>query len=280
MHATVYPPVRVHGGTDALGVPLYDFSTNSNACGPCPQALAAVQAADATRYPDASYALLRQALANGLAAQHLFAAAELHWLCDPASPTGKADAALVTLPALASSEAHVVLDRAYEPLRLAGQLAMDVHALDLVWQLWTPNKALGLTGERAAYAIAPVGVEGAVFSLEELCPSWPIGAHGVALLLAWCTQPVQQWLAGSLTTLRVWKSRQVALCEALGSQCLPSDANFYCARQTEGLSLAVLRGMGIKLRDATSFGLPKHVRLSVQPPGTQDALAAAMRTLA
>ena len=46
---------RIHGGPDAWGVPLHDFSTNSNACGPCPQALAAVQAADATRYPDAAY---------------------------------------------------------------------------------------------------------------------------------------------------------------------------------------------------------------------------------
>ena len=54
----------MHGGPDALGVPLHDFSTNSNACGPCPLALAAVQAADASRYPDASYTALRAALAD------------------------------------------------------------------------------------------------------------------------------------------------------------------------------------------------------------------------
>ena len=50
-------PVRPspHGGPDAQGVPLWDFSTNANACGPCPEALAAVQQADATRYPDPAY---------------------------------------------------------------------------------------------------------------------------------------------------------------------------------------------------------------------------------
>ncbi|MEQ1658555.1 MAG: aminotransferase, partial [Hylemonella sp.] len=52
-----------HGGPDALGVPAHDFSTNSNACGPCPEALAAVQGADAAHYPDPSYAALRSQLA-------------------------------------------------------------------------------------------------------------------------------------------------------------------------------------------------------------------------
>lgn len=37
----------VHGGPDARGAAQYDFSTNSNACGPCPHTLAAVQQADA-----------------------------------------------------------------------------------------------------------------------------------------------------------------------------------------------------------------------------------------
>ena len=54
---------RVHGGPDALGVPRYDFSTNSNACGPAPAALAAVQAADPGCYPDPGYQALREALA-------------------------------------------------------------------------------------------------------------------------------------------------------------------------------------------------------------------------
>ena len=53
----------VHGGPDALGVPAHDFSTNSNACGPCPAVLSALQQANATRYPDPAYTALRAALA-------------------------------------------------------------------------------------------------------------------------------------------------------------------------------------------------------------------------
>ena len=62
--AAITPSARVHGGTDALGAARFDFSTNSNACGPCPHALAAVQATDPTRYPDADYTVLRQRLAD------------------------------------------------------------------------------------------------------------------------------------------------------------------------------------------------------------------------
>ena len=35
---------------------------------------------------------------------------------------------------------------------------LDAARRDRVWQLWTPNKALGLTGVRAAYAITPRGI--------------------------------------------------------------------------------------------------------------------------
>ena len=53
------PALRLHGGPDAAGAAQFDFSTNSNACGPCPMAWAAVQAADATRYPDPQYTALK-----------------------------------------------------------------------------------------------------------------------------------------------------------------------------------------------------------------------------
>ena len=36
------PVVACHGGPDGQGAAPDDFSTNSNACGPCPDALAVV----------------------------------------------------------------------------------------------------------------------------------------------------------------------------------------------------------------------------------------------
>ncbi len=327
---------RIHGGPDALGAPRYDFSTNGNACGPCPMVLNALKQADATRYPDASYTALRAQLADfhhvdeqrvllaGSASEFIFrvtawvaqhgghqvclpphsygdyaqaaqawglgrtaqpAQAQLVWCCEPSSPLGAAHA-------LSPQEgsAPVVLDRAYEPLRLRGAPSFTEVQLASVWQLWTPNKALGLTGVRAAYVIAPQGAQASVSALERLGASWPVGAHGVAMLQAWMLPEVQGWLMDSLQTLIHWKTRQIAMLQALGWTCMPSDANFFCARpsESEGSSareglqetLVVLRAAGIKLRDATSFGLPGLVRVSVQPPAAQDALRIAWQSIA
>jgi histidinol-phosphate aminotransferase len=322
--------MRIHGGPDALGVPAHDFSTNSNACGPCPEALAAVRGADAAHYPDPSYAALRAQLADwhGVAPGRVLLAASasefihrvsawvaqrgprsvwlpahsygdyaaaalawglrrvdpphlasLAWACEPSSPLGYAHEGLAQL---VQAVPLCVLDRAYEPLRLEGEPTLDPETLQQVWQLWTPNKALGLTGVRAAYVIAPLNAQDTVAQLEALCPSWPLGAHGVALLQAWVQPEVQAWLRDSLETLRGWKARQMALCESMGWTCTPSLANYFCARpELQGAALVQalqqLRTQGIKLRDTTSFGLPGQLRLSVLPPSAQDALREAWR---
>ena len=311
-----------HGGPDALGTPAHDFSTNANACGPCPQAQSAVAEADASRYPDPSYSGLREALAefHGVDPSRIHVAASgsefiaritaavqrrggqcvhaprpgygdyaraalavgmrlvapedanLVWHGDPASPTGQSAA-----PPKLPPGAVGVMDMAYAPLRLEGMGAKH----DGYWQLWTPNKALGLTGVRAAYAVAPaVADEELLRTLHALMPSWPIGAHGVALLQSWTEPFVQQWLQECMPVLRQWKLRQLQTCESLGWQCLPSGTSFFCARRLANDLPALLKhlraGHSIKLRDATSLGLPGHVRLNVLAPAAQDALHQAL----
>ncbi|GAB2459250.1 histidinol-phosphate transaminase [Comamonas humi] len=310
----------MHGGTDALGVPAHDFSTNRNACGPCPVAMEALQAAHAAQYPDPRYTSLRARLAafHAVAVRRILiggssselihrltqhaarsgaqavalprhhygdyaqaarvwglqpsAPGELHWLCEPSSPLGQLEA----FPAPAAG-GWQVLDCAYRPLWLEG--GPPQRNLDHVWQLWTPNKALGMTGVRAAYAIAPLhATDDELDTLRELAPSWVVGAHGVALLEAWTSDAAQQWLAHSLPTLRDWKRRQLALCERLGWQIIPGhQANYFVARlplteECMQQRLASLRAQGTKLRDCASFGLPGHVRLGVLPPASQAAL--------
>lgn len=209
------------------------------------------------------------------------AAPALHWACEPSSPLGRADPALAHWPARADTGADLhVLDCAYQPLRLDGQCSSLPAG---AWQVWTPNKALGMTGVRAAYAIAPAGAGAAVAALQALAPSWVVGAHGVAFLAAWTTPAVQQWLAESRVQLAQWKASQLALCAALGWQVEPGSlANYLVARWPAaeaarmGARLDWLRRQhGIKLRDTASFGLPGAVRLGVLPPASQQALARA-----
>ena len=345
----------VHGGPDARGAAQVDFSTNSNACGPCPATLTAVQQADATRYPDPAYTALRAQLAafhgvtpnrivlaasasefihriTALAAQqgactvalpaHSYgdyaqaaharglqvlrpedadwSTAALHWACEPSSPLGGADVALNvwhSVMEIHEPTAHGVLrvvDCAYVPLRLhTGCPSLDSlpssRSFDLpdtgpsVWQLWTPNKALGLTGVRAAYAIAPPNADAAVAALTALAPSWPVGAHGVALLESWVIPATQRWLADCLPVLRDWKAQQQGLCADLGWTVLEgSQANYFCVQPhfpDLQSGLLHLRAHGIQLRDCASFGLPGVVRLGVLHPAAQAALRQAWQQM-
>jgi histidinol-phosphate aminotransferase len=306
-----------HGGPDEAGVPRWDFSTNANACGPAPYALAAVQRADATRYPDPACTALRERLAGfhgvapgrivvaGSASEFIFRMsiavarrwpqasvyapspgygdyaraaqaarlrpaaspgdAMLVWHTEPGSPDGHSRRA----PAVRDG-AVLVVDRAYAPLRLEGEApALPPQA----WQLWSPNKALGLTGVRGAYAIAPTEQAELLDELHTLAPSWPLGAHGVALLDAWASPETQAWVTGTLPTLRAWKREQLALCAELGWACdEASVVPFHLVRGPDAAVLARLRAHGVKLRDTHSMGLSGHVRMSVQPPAARQAL--------
>ena len=324
-----------HGGPDALGVPAFDFSSNQNAAGPCPQALAAVQQADCRYYPDPEYTALRRSLADfyqvddwrivigassselifrlsALAAQSAKATpgaataagvwlppqhygdyaraaqicglqgstdeatAKLVWLCEPSSPLGQDQAGLLDWFDRPQIQQIRVLDCAYEALRLEGESLLTRVLRDRIWQLFSPNKALGMTGVRGAFAIAPQHAGAQVKRIKQLAHSWPLGAHGAAMLQAWTQPEVQAWLAASLPQLREWKAAQIALCTGkLGWVCRPSVAHFYTAQlpvKDLAHSLAQLRQRGVKLRDCASFGLPGLVRVAAMPPAAQLAL--------
>lgn len=316
--------MREHGGTDAGGVPQWDFSTNANACGPCPVALEAVRCADAAHYPDPQYTALRELLASfhqvdarrivvGASASELISRitacafragarhfwqpalaygdyalaanawrlqqvdsaeqADLLWICEPSSPLGAVETQRVHR---ADHGCTVVIDRAYEPLRLTGQCSLSSTELDATWQLWSPNKAMGLTGVRGAYAIAPARGATLARELEDMAASWPLGAHGEAMLRAWVGVEAQQWLIWSRHRLSGWKQQQLSLLEQMGWECLPSVTNYFCASAPAPVDGETLREHGVKLRDTRSLGLPGYWRLSVQSPEAQGALRAAL----
>lgn len=336
---------RVHGGTDALGTARFDFSSNSNACGPCPPALLAVQQADATRYPDPDYSALRERLAQfhgvplervlvaGSASEFIFrmsawvarqggqqvsvpqpaygdyadaarawglqallqtpqlsapqaaikplVQADLHWCCNPSSPLGQvqalqhADPVPKATPSAAPGSGVWVQDCAYAPLldpQTRARWQVPAHA----WSLWSPNKALGLTGVRGAYAIAPAGAEADVQALAALAPSWVLGAHAVAMLSAWTDGATQAWLQASLPVLAQWTQELRAMLQQRGWELAPSNTHYFCTRPPKPLDTLLLRASGVKLRDTTSMGLPGWYRLSAQAPQAQAALHQAL----
>jgi histidinol-phosphate aminotransferase len=196
--------------------------------------------------------------------------AALRWCADPDSPCGQdqpTPANLDTVP--------TVLDRAYAPLRLNGSSPWSTDAVDGVFQLWTPNKALGLTGVRGAYAIAPRHAAGPLLTrLHALEPSWPLGAHAVAMLNAWCEPDTATWLAGSLPALVQARATLTAGLVQRGFAPRPGVAPFVCVRVPARWHTAApaLRQHGVAVRDCSSFGLPDHWRLNALPAASCTAL--------
>lgn len=324
---------RTHGGTDANGPARWDFSTCANAAGPCPAALAAVQAADATRYPDPASTAVRKVLAelHGVETWRILPAASasefiqrmtavtgrlwpgpvrvphlaygdyaaagtawgrevrpepvtgrraadgtLSWHADPTSPLGQ-DGAVCN----ANAAAHpAVLDAVYAPLRLQGSSAWTASALDTVFVLHSPNKALGLTGVRGAYAVAPCrtgyDLRACCAALEAAAPSWPLSAHAEAMLMCWARPDTQAWVAQSRVTLAAWKAELQRRLAARRFELHASVAPYFVVRPPRAIDPLRLRRQEVAVRDAASFGLPGCWRVSAQPRSAQDALMQAL----
>ncbi len=197
------------------------------------------------------------------------AAPALVWICEPCNPTG---ASLAAWPVL-GDEHLLAVDCAYEPLRLHGGPPM---APPNAWQLVCPNKALGLTGVRAGYLLAPAQ-DAAWASALALAPSWVLSAEGVAMLTHWRDAATADWLADARAQLREWSAAQRRMLEALDwAQQQPSCTPFWLARPPRPDIALRLRERGIRVRDAASFGLPGWVRVSAQPRRSQDALQQAL----
>ncbi|WP_416462065.1 aminotransferase class I/II-fold pyridoxal phosphate-dependent enzyme [Rubrivivax gelatinosus] len=206
-------------------------------------------------------------------------AATLRWIGEPSSPLGQ-DAP----PPRDLSRVPTVLDSVYAPLRLGGASRWSTPDRHAAFVLHGPNKALGLCGLRGAYALAPEpeavdwDVSAWTDALAAAEPSWPLGAHAVAMIETWTEPATQRWLAGARLTLGGWLTELRAMLEDLGFEILPSVANFLCVRPPPGApDAAALRRHGVAVRDTTSFGLPGHWRLSAQPSAAVAALRAALR---
>lgn len=196
--------------------------------------------------------------------------AALAILCDPNSPDGRNDDIARLAAAADAADCRLLLDLAYRPL--------SQHRPPLpagAWQLWAPNKAHGVTGIRAGYLLAP-RTDGAALSHA---PSWVLSAHGTAFLEALPNAAAQQWVVDTRATLWRWRDRLVARLDDLDIAVTASTANFLLAHVGDAtVKTASLRDAGIRVRDATSFGLPDALRLSAQPPQAQDALLTALAT--
>jgi histidinol-phosphate aminotransferase len=188
------------------------------------------------------------------------------FLCVPNNPTGEVYPFLEEAARRAGGV--LVLDLAYHDL-----LESPVPLPEGAFRLYSPNKAHGLTGVRAGYLVAPLDLT----YFQNLAPSWPVSAYGEALLLGQLDPEARSWLEASRGELIRLRGLLAEGLRGLGLEVRESPANFLLVRVGRASEVArALRARGIRVRDATSFGLPEWLRLSAQKEEAIRALLAAL----
>src|SRR6266403_2085071 len=268
----------VHGGTDSLPDPRYDFSSNANPLGPCPSILPAVRNADVTRYPDPSYTQLRATLA-------------VHHRTAPERIVVGAGASELILRLISRIDGSIqqlapTFSEYARGARLAGRKLISARSQDAFLRAQSEHPGLGFlcwpnnpTGDlwspefvSAAAAAGPLVVD-----LAYAPPSWVIGRDAVALLESATEPRARTWLAQGIPRVRRWRERLAGSLRRLGLPVRESPATFLLAKVGNGARIAAyLRSHDVRVRDGSSFGLRQWIRLSAQPPAAQKALLAAL----
>lgn len=202
----------------------------------------------------------------------------LIYLCNPNNPTGVY---------LSEAELRGVTDG-----MLGGPILLDEAYVNFVDEPWdaTPmtrrgrvillrsmTKDYGLAAVRLGYLVAH---RDAIEAARRLQPEWSVS--GVAQAAGLAALADDAYLRGTLAATRAAKAELVTAVEALGLPVHPGAANFILVEVGDAtrLRLALLR-RGIAVRDCTSFGLPRHIRIGVRTPPEHarllDALVATLR---
>ena len=191
----------------------------------------------------------------------------LGFVCWPNNPTG--DRWPLDFVREASLAGPLVLDLAYSPFCDATEPAALERAAPRALRLYAPNKAFGLCGLRAAYLVLPESRP----DLDHLAPSWVIDRAAEAFLAATVTPEALDWLEATKPVIAAWRSALARDLRALGLEVRESPATFLLARVPRATEVtAALRSRSLRVRDATSFGLPDHLRLSAMPPPARTNL--------
>ena len=197
------------------------------------------------------------------------------FLCNPNNPTATYFDRAEVEALLAHTPGLLVLDEAFvdfvgEPWDVRPLLADE--RLVVVRSL---TKDHALAGLRLGYALAAPGVARAVQWAQ---PPWSVNAAAQAAGLAALAEDAH--VARGRALAEQAKALLTTELSALGWAVLPSAANFLLAEVGDAAAWTrALQGHGIYVRDCTSFGLPRHVRLAARPLDECAALVAAVRAV-
>lgn len=209
--------------------------------------------------------------------------ARLAFVCSPNNPTGTV-VGMEELRAFMDAvppECIVVLDEAYAEFDASG---FDARPLLGRWPNLvvsrTFSKAYGLAGLRLGYAFADPELLAPLFTTRD-----PFGVNRMAQEAGLAALSDEDHLRRTIQVVTEGRRVLENGFRDLGLAYVPSQANFILVEIGDHAKAVVDRMLraGVVVRHTASFGLPRHVRVSVGTPRENErflaALAAAIRAM-
>ncbi len=198
------------------------------------------------------------------------------WLCNPNNPTGiylpRVEVETI-LAACIDARALLVIDEAYLAFVDQADSLLDLLQSEHLLLLRSMTKDYALAGLRLGYG---AGSRRMAALLRSIQPPWSVNAAAQAAGLAALEDDAH--LERAREEVRRARAALVAGLEALGLRVIPPAANFVLVEVGNAAAIrAHLLERGYVVRDCTSFGLPRHVRIAIRTQPECARLLAAFR---
>jgi len=199
------------------------------------------------------------------------------FICNPVNPSGQYLGRREVEGILeASPRSLVVLDESYNAFTEGVWASEELLSRNNVVIIRSMTKDYALAGLRLGYALAD---EGVIADLHRVCPPWNVNA--VAQRAGIVALEDGEHLRKCEKRIREAKKLLMEGFDRLGYTVLPSSTNFFLLRVGDaGRFRLHLLKKGIIVRDCTSFGLPRYVRIAaLKMPQCQKLLDVVEKSL-
>ncbi|MCL5075762.1 MAG: histidinol-phosphate transaminase [Chloroflexi bacterium] len=198
----------------------------------------------------------------------------LVFLCNPNNPTGVylERGRLETLLA-ACEDSLLVLDEAYINFVENHYSTVDLIEHSYTCLLRSLTKDYALAGLRLGYILANSRIIGA---LRKVCPPWNVNAAAQVAGIAALQD--DEHLESACRAIEEAKRYLMYEITALGLRVLPTAANFFLVEVGDAtLFRSALLKRGCCVRDCTSFGLPRFIRIGIRTQPECERLVTAIK---
>jgi len=181
------------------------------------------------------------------------------FICNPNNPTGQyMNKSELEQLLNTSKETLVILDEAYIAFTEGGWRSEGLIKKDNMVIVRSMTKDYALAGLRLGYAIAG---EDIITNLKKVCPPWNVNA--VAQKAGVVALKDGDYLKKCEIKITEAKKYLIEELDNLGFSIIPSRTNFFLMKVKNGKTFRQgLLKYGLMVRDCSSFGLPKYVRIS------------------